>query len=295
MSTNRLFKYVSPEAVIRILEDQAFKFSSPFAFNDPFDMQLDDIFGYNENEFEVDFVVTFAKKLLNNEIDKNSDILLPGLVELLKRLPKEEMEGILNNMQCKSNPIWGTDTVEKFRIKYISMIQPLINSYGIFCGSLKHNNIVMWTHYSKNHEGAVLEITPNYENNSKFLISKPVLYSDTRSALIKSPEDFFNMISKSDNEKAKYFLDAFTFSKGKSWEYEEEIRLAIPNIVPEGSTCAFLKFYPNELTRIYLGCRISDENQNKIIRLANILNPFIKIYKAQRHKNSYILDFLEFK
>ena len=74
-------------------------------------------------------------------------------------------------------------------------------------------------------------------------------------------------------------------------DYEEELRLTLPEEIEEGQSATFNTFYANELVEVYLGYRMSDAVKSEIIRLAKGLNPDVRIFTARPAKRKYALEF----
>lgn len=285
----KLYKYTTLDTAIKIFKNRAFRFSSPIAFNDPFDMQNLSIYGYDKNIFAKDFVNVYSCEIERIEKEKQipKDVyLLRILIEALGMCgAKEQFAKMLANEEN-----FGFKQTEN---KYYEMIKPICNSYGIFCTSLTYDNILMWSHYAYCHQGVVLEISPSIEKKSIFLKSKKVTYSNNRPSLFKSPKIMIERLCMESAEYASELMEDLTYLKSDHWKYEKEYRLAIPNWIEKGKTFRDVSFAPEEISAVYLGCNMSLKNQDKVIMFANKLNPSIKIFLGRQHLHNFCLVFEE--
>jgi hypothetical protein len=140
----------------------------------------------------------------------------------------------------------------------------------------------MWFAYAENHKGIVLRIEPNIAKDSKFQRFLPVIYREKRPPLYDDTLDFIAESLFGDQEaRAKALVEKIVFSKTLKWEHEGEYRLAIPlgkDEVPYDT----LKYYPEEITELYLGIAIDEKDKDDIVAKAKALNPTITIFQAKR-------------
>lgn len=124
----------------------------------------------------------------------------------------------------------------------------------------------------------IAHITQQYRN----IINKPNFY--------QSCEDFFSYQ---------------VFTKAKAWEHEQEVRLFIYKPISTFMALlpfqhdkkffnhkeirSFVKIGPECFDSLYIGVRVDATNKEKIIHLAKILNPNIKIYQMETDPNAFRL------
>ncbi|MEZ9656237.1 DUF2971 domain-containing protein [Vibrio splendidus] len=114
----------------------------------------------------------------------------------------------------------------------------LIKTYdkGIISLSECKDNLLMWSHYSNEHKGGVIEFTFELQNESHS--KTPVqrgLFQDLadnnyRYGVVKYRKNRtldLSLLSGSDYEKTEQIIDGITFIKSKDWMYEEEHRFLI--------------------------------------------------------------------
>ncbi|QUF68501.1 DUF2971 domain-containing protein [Vibrio fluvialis] len=108
----------------------------------------------------------------------------------------------------------------------IELALPLYEYHGIMCFTEKNDNLLMWSHYSDQHKGIVIEFDHNHPFFTKPKSGyglQPVLYRKTRVGKLgkSSPIEPY-------------------FHKSKEWAYEQEHRLLVclsdadVNLIPKG-------------------------------------------------------------
>ena len=153
---------------------------------------------------------------------------------------------------------------------------------AISCFSEINNSKLMWAHYANSYSGFCIEYdfcgAKGDVLNQAFLL--PVIYSEKRpsvpwkAALVDTDE---NRI------EARMQMTKALLTKDAVWEYENEWRILLK------SDSANLKM-PN-VTCIYLGKAISEENRNRILEIARENN--IPVKQMWTDRGSYELHAVE--
>ena len=76
--------------------------------------------------------------------------------------------------------LYDFDSLGKSRDELVNTIKEQISHYGVFCATMRHDSLLMWSHYTRSHQGTVLEFVADVEKDSALLASKPVRYSKER-------------------------------------------------------------------------------------------------------------------
>jgi DUF2971 family protein len=137
----------------------------------------------------------------------------------------------------------------------------------------------MWSDYAEKHKGIALRIEPNLAKNSKFQLFRAVEYHVARPPLYEDTLEFMASGLFGDQEAGrKATLDEIVYSKTLHWQHEGEYRLAIPlrKGEPPWNT---LKYHPEEITELYLGLAMTNEDKDDIVAKAKALNPEIAIFQ----------------
>ncbi|MTK52525.1 DUF2971 domain-containing protein [Paludibacter sp.] len=123
-----IYKYVSADIALKILNDKTLLFSSPDSFNDPLDC-------YEE--------------LIDITLNKQSylDFLNKSLKSKLSIGSRSEKRQFINDLKNHPN---------KFHQLHKRQILEKKKSIGICCFSENHDNILLWSHYAQKHEGVCI-------------------------------------------------------------------------------------------------------------------------------------------
>jgi hypothetical protein len=153
----RLFKYTTFKAAMSILENKSLKWSIPDLFNDPFEFKSPFEFG-----FEWDAVEEAALQRIATIATQNEEPTLVQGTPTAPLIPK------LRQKWKGRNP---SDVVVQFREAFRKQVlEPLRKAsepdaktwleykrtYLVLCLSTVPDSILMWSHYTDGHKGAVL-------------------------------------------------------------------------------------------------------------------------------------------
>ena len=231
-----LYKYRSISQTEQILDNLSFWFATPDTFNDPFDCSLDDVKNY-----ELEDVFDYLTDL---ELDDES----------IK-------EAIIN---FKNNPHILPEFIHSAK-------ENTILKKGVLSLSATNENILMWSHYANNHEGAVigLELSQDLEF---FTLPIPIDYTD-RYTPLNYLQDRFNAI-----------IDTIRI-KSADWNYEQEYRIY-------KDTTGLHKINPTAIKEIIFGVKTTDKDIRKIKEKCN--NGHLKhvtFKKATKKHGEFGLEF----
>jgi|GEM_PF-519615 len=241
------------------LQEKLIYLSRPQEFNDPYDCSI---------------------KIDNDEVMKNTDRF--ACEKLLKDFVKHPSAVEKNRIKFANNPFEALITdlkrrgtiSQKVDEKEVSKINKeremnfseFSKDYiRVACFCEKNNPLLMWSHYAHNHEGFCIDCSFNEPLCASIY---PVTYSNIR-------RDYTESVKSSTKE---WTYGSF-LCKAEDWSYEREWRVISPyRKIPyfESSQC---------IRAIYLGAKISQENEGKIMELSGD----IPVYKMQLAKDTYNL------
>lgn len=147
--------------------------------------------------------------------------------------------------------------------------------------STNSSSLIMWGHYSSSHTGFCIEydLTQIAKFEQLLLALYPVIYSNGLFDATK----YFN-----ESMKKKGFNNLFgilaALHKSPEWSYEEEWRLVLP-LGPEEPSRDYQMPTPKA---IYLGSRMSEENKNKVAKIA--ISKGITIYEMRLSTSKFELE-----
>lgn len=294
-----LYKYTTLQAAKAIIENSSLKLSIAQAFNDPFDILLDEALGVEIEDFLRDLMPAFFELVCG---DLNYSLLRPGpmrdkiilINSGLRNLSKRQLaEHRREFMSEPPEAIWSVPSLRATNEQVVGVIRLMISNDGIFCSSANKDSLLMWSHYADHHRGVVLELRPGIEKDSALLASRPVRYANERPLLYRSARDFIEKtLFMSIEDSARAILETLIYTKSPAWAYEAEYRLAIPRFIPFGRSAEYLTIYPRELAAIYFGCRMTAAQRGELKQVARSFNPDIRFHRGVLAKREYALDWI---
>lgn len=258
---------------------------SPREFNDPYDAFP--FFNFEALKKDFEWVTPDAvRELLQNA--KNG-----CLTEIQKKRLGDEYDISYFCHQIASSPEIDEARLDECasKAKYITEadIRALIRIFQtrvrIACFSERYDSMLMWGHYAQGHTGICVEyemplfcslpmgsvLPPNYAPNGNDISLLPVVYRAERYDYSLGIVNYYKNLSylSSNLKLCEKKIDSwinFRIScfKSKEWEYEKEWRV-IESVVDWANTPRFHSIPFGKMTRIFLGCRISELNK-KIVR-----------------------------
>ena len=168
---------------------------------------------------------------------------------------------------------------DKNKHKYLEELRKKLISkkakVGILCMSQDYKNILMWSHYAKNHEGLCFGFDFRLFEDEK-INSSQVRYQENHEYELIS---FFN--------PPKGEIKRMFTTKSEFWSYEKEVRF-----FDFDNGIGAKKFINECLKEIIFGCKADEINIKKIIQLCQ-LNGFKHVIfkKAKLIPGKFALDF----
>lgn len=273
MAPECLYKYRScTEDTISAFENDELWMSTSDMFNDPFDTLIQ----FNENEFRSACIAMSDPNVLETMTHyfANGGQIAPIVSQIvdeneLVRLRELAMVASANHKQGDH------DEQQRVNMKiqlayYMTYLPQIVQSFStVACLSEKIDSILMWSHYSDNHKGFALgydfkSFFPSQENGLGLF---PVVYGvkryDANEYLIWMLCSLIQMPAHNPDMMSSIKLLLY---KSMDWKYEHEWRLI--NCKP----CALPVSRANPINvkpkSIYYGCRISEENRNRLHAIA---------------------------
>lgn len=173
--------------------------------------------------------------------------------------------------------------IEIIQTNLVNLLGGIVDT-GILSLSGNHSNLLMWSHYTNNHKGFVLEL----DSTSIFFggIDK-VNYSIERLC--------FDEIADSKKHNAS-LLYRNVFHKSIDWSYEDEWRLFKPWVKKAPSVksdvVGLVECPIDVIKNIYLGLHASNELLDTAKNFCNF-HPETGLYQAQLHQTRYALNFIQ--
>lgn len=246
-----VYKYCSAPKASQILKDLTFFFASVGKLNDLYEFRVRSLYAEDsESKYRV-----FAKRLVAE-----------GWYESF-------------NDALDQAKLMNTDDID---LTYKAFIEQLsihcsaaMQNSGVTCFTSERNNQRMWGTYGDNHGGVVLEFTTD-STRSKFASQlMPVIYMDAKAPLC--PSELLTEKMALDD----WMLGVFFCMKHFHWRDEREWRLLLLADSHQASRDRIIPFERSALTRVFLGPRISDENETAVRAAAEGHESPVPVFKRQ--------------
>jgi len=232
------------ENTLEELKDNYLFFSSWQQFNDPFDGRVSINVSYTYEE-----VFLYFWKL-NEKMG----------------FPKNMNEISIKAKELSEKDGWFNQVLEQVLKEFNKVVR-------VCCFSKVNDSILMWSHYSKSHEGVCLEFDC-LQDPMTFFIPNPIQYV----------KDYPQLSFLDDSKELIRRLISHKFD---GWKYEKEHRIFK---YPLSENKVFYK--PQALKSIIFGCKSSEQTRNKVKdALSNSHNVTFKECKLSN--NSYKLNIVE--
>jgi hypothetical protein len=285
----RFFKYVTTKTAKTILENGTLRWSSPSIFNDPFDVQFDLHLEFDQTKI-VDLIADELWQLYSRQKKLEPANSLGQVFNLfLSHVPGLSREDIFGRQGLREAMIESINLTETRLPELHAHQRSLLKDAKLLCLSEINDSILMWSHYSENHRGAVLEFACDKRSDSVLNKAERVTYSATMPRLMNE-EDMVRFFSGQWRMDANVIMRNGIFVKAVDWSYEKEWRVWLPG---ENSVQEFthIQFKREELVGIYFGCRMSEQDQTILLESVKKHFPNASAYQARKSAREFALQF----
>ena len=238
---------------LKNLKNNQIFLNSPQNFNDPFDCWLTANF---QDYIRSEMLKNKDKVLLN--INEKYNLSNTDKEEIIKYLESDDFLNSLNIKQILT---------KQCRYKELEQLNNKLQSiFKVSCFSVDSKNLLMWSHYAKNHQGFCVEydiskITPQHTFRINFW---PIIYR-TKTLDIALLKEITKVI-KNTPDLAPITRVIIGTIKPKDWSYEQEWRFILRHIDDDLFTM------PVKPSCVYLGAKIEADNETQIIKILDEQN-----------------------
>jgi hypothetical protein len=274
-----------------MLKTQRARWSSPLRYNDPFDCHF---------SMELKFDLRQAgrehtRRLLELIYQRKPPPLDPAhrfsawisrFRNLAGTIPREVMKKRIGDMGPFSEKLWVERNLS-CRKEWIERM----TSYRLFCVCEKHDNILLWSHYADCHKGVVFELDGYAERGIPLSVAERVIYSNRAPSLHTRKEWLDVALGLIPVASGSEVWKRLVTTKARSWAYEREWRLILGRRPGENAGYADLPFDPQNVSKLFLGCKITPRQRNAIMRLVVGAFAHIEIHQARQSRTTFDLRF----
>jgi hypothetical protein len=293
-----LGKLTSPRSLRKVLSNATLRWSSPAAFNDPYDCQLKPKIPAYSNEIGL-LAIQEVERILDGTItdfSPESTKLAPMYAGLRQQhlLGNVDLDGLtlvlIESLKRLCNPNTG-----ELSSSLYNDIAPKFLSLRILCLTKAFGNILMWSHYADDHKGALLVFKP-CTTDGDFNEAAEVSYLDSMPTLLSSHEMVkmaTGQITIADHPIMDRYINMMTVSKGSDWVYEREWRIRRGLDDAAQPAHAYWDFDPAELHAVVFGCRFNNRSMRLTINHYRDRYPTTRWLKAVQVKDRFELGVTE--
>jgi hypothetical protein len=159
----------------------------------------------------------------------------------------------------------------------------LLKRCGIISFSSQNENILMWSHYADSHRGVALRFRGEPDH----------FYSEGNQGRVIRVT-YGNKIIEKSNTVFSDHNGIFEKMSRKAccWKYEQEYRVfKVPSTFHSDDATGIHPFNSRLIDAIFLGLRVGEEEQDKIVELAKFASHKIDLYKSIKNISNLKLDF----
>ncbi|SRR6266542_349377 len=291
MHPTHFFKYYTASVAKIVLATGRVRWSSPLLFNDPFDC-------YFSLEPKFDFSAC-KEKHCERFLDLMFQVREPAFVPGNRFVPQlKAFRGIAHSKgRAEMGSIFQDTYPEMVRgMEAISQFvrtswEREIADYRLFCVCEINDNLLLWAQYTACHTGAVFQFECIEELDTALLVAKPVRYADEAPGFVNEEEWIQGGLGLRAIDQDNDVWMRLVTTKARVWEHEKEWRVISKRRPYENQGYEDCTFVPREISKVFLGCRICQDDKEDILRL--ITGPFahVEVYQAKQNPKMFRLDF----
>ena len=213
-----LYKYVPLKTAQLILANETLRFSSPLAFNDPFDSQWNFLWQLATPKFNQAIIKRILRKDINPERFRDDvcrDWVLENRRDHKTLSAKQKREHVERMKEELSQGITFPDQVSDMirRLRVLSLAET-------------PDSIQMWSYYASGHEGVVLAFDTEALERAWEVPVEEVQYAKALPKIV-DPKTFFDFFTYGEELPTidhQRVADALTLTKAHTWRHEKEWR-----------------------------------------------------------------------
>jgi hypothetical protein len=280
------YKYTTADTAKRVLQNNSLRWALPKLFNDPFDVQFDLRVGYERERVIDQALQNLVDLYMGRRHVPNGNKLAQGIKWLQRNAPGLKDNELRDKFRQSMNE--GMDNAEKSLPKTREEMRAVLGDLKLLCFSEAYDNLLMWAHYAKDHTGAVIEFSVIEKYDSAWGAAKPVRYRNEMPFFVNE-EKLVKLLSGEGTIGTPALFEDAVYVKAVDWAYEKEWRLV--GGWEKAKEEEFIPFMPEEITAIYLGCRMSAADRDEIRELSTNKYAHAAVYIASKSTTLFAVEF----
>lgn len=293
------YKYTTAETAKIILVNKNLRFSSPLILNDPFDVTRKLKFSFSSKQLnraifkEIAYLVeTGASPQITSKREIQAVLLYAAT------LNTEQKKDFLAQLQKPKNlrnlkKLPNLDFLQSFK-EIEEKWQSNLPKLRILSLAEEHDNTVMWSHYTNNYKGVVLELECLDLYDSVLLLAEPVCYSDEFPTLGGDLLYWVKLITGQIEFDYKVVFSKLYLIKMTNWAREKEWRV-ISFEKDSNELYSDYGMHPRTYSKIFFGKDISCEHKSDLLQLITFELSHMEAYQMIEDHNERKLSFSRLK
>ncbi len=283
----RFYKYTTNATAQLVLEHRSLRWSSPFAYNDPFDNQFDlqlDVDAQQVTRLTLDM-------LWESYTGGGPPLIVPGVqpaFALLREAPQQLTRPQLEEY-FKPAVEQSLARTHQLLADFHRDIRVSARSHKILCLAQTPVSVLMWAYYADGHKGAVLRFRTPPGIDSPWPAGRAVQYSEHLPHFMNTA-DLAALYSGRAGIDARATLMRLVFIKSTDWAHEQEWRIFSGAGRHPEADHEDINFNAQELDAVIVGCKMPDAEQQAIAALLRDRYPHAALLKAVTRQRVYGLD-----
>lgn len=287
------YKYRRAEDAIRLLRDLQVAWVSPLLFDDPFDTQIEVRLGCDGTELADAFAPEIERLVFSDdELPEAMDPLIAKVVSAVRpwsRLADRDEVLAVSRPGIYEGAKQGAAKLED----YAALWPRWLREMRVICVSEINDDILMWSLYADCHRGAVIELKCIPEKDTPLCEARRVDYRPDI-PVMGTADQWVRHLTGQELLDLDNLFEMYTLTKSSHWAHQKEWRClrASPDgardVVPLVQLNALL---PEEVSAVYLGCRIKPEDRQAILSLVASRVPHARVFQARQSRTEFTLVF----
>ena len=282
----RLFKYTTADTAAKILSNQSLRWSSPDAFNDPFDLKDYFHVDFSWSDLREDVLERLQEIIYSPQEPSFPDAnelaeIIKGWRQSFRGLAPEYTRYFLRD--ALSGPFAECERLAEVERNHWLEEKEIVR---ILCFAERPDNLLMWSHYAEQHAGVVLEFETKLFEQSASSHAIKVTYSD----VVPTPFTYQQFLDyllgrKPFPDVTDDYTIAVASSKSTHWSYEEEWRFLRYDDPPKSVRFSDFECPSDALVGTYFGSRIDPGKRDGLVSLLKGKYPHAHVLVQREMEN----------